>query len=116
MPYGNPGFDWMCKEGYKIDNKASCLIKLGASGTIGWSYCIRCNKIADWFVLSAWDNRDNLYPLHVWAFHKNDMVKGRKFCSLSSFSITNAPKYLNNLKNWEITDRLDKLKELCNKK
>ena len=30
--------------------------------------------LADWFILSAWDNRDSLTPLHVWAFHKDDIV------------------------------------------
>lgn len=26
MPYGNPGFDWKCKRGDKIDNKGVCLL------------------------------------------------------------------------------------------
>jgi len=112
MPPNNPGFDWICKTGEKIDNKGVCL----TFGYPSWSFSIRCNKIADWFILSAWDNRDSLTPLHVWAFHKDNIVRGRKFCNFETFWILDTPQKLKELKNYEVTDRLDKLKELCNKK
>jgi hypothetical protein len=112
MPYGNPGFDWKCNNGDKIDNKAACL----SSWNMRYSFPIRRNKIADWFILSAWDNRDSLNPLHVWAFHKNDIVRGRKFCERISFSIANTPKGLEEFEKYEVSSRLKKLKELCNKK
>ena len=65
--------------------------------------------------MSAWDNRDSLKPLYVWAFHKDDIVRGRKFWRRDTFSITNTPEKLKELEKWEVTDRLDKLKELCNR-
>ena len=116
MPYGNPGFDWTCKRGDKIDNKGACLIyKQGHSPF--WEFYIGNNSIADWFILSAWDNRDSLNPLHVWAFRKNDLVRGRKFCDFNIFSITdNNQESLKKLEKYEITNRLYKLKELCNNK
>lgn len=117
MPYGNPGFDWTCKRGDKIDNKGSCLTYDNRSRrSPRWQFSIRYNDIADWFILSAWDNRDSLTPLHVWAFHKNDIIGGRKFWRREIFSMANTPKALKYLEKYEITNRLEKLKELCDKR
>lgn len=77
-----------------------------------WKFGIWYNNITDWFILSAWDSRDSLIPLHVWIFHKNDVVRGRKFWRRESFSITNNPEKLKELEKWEVTNRLEKLKEL----
>lgn len=30
-----------------------------------WDFNAKYNNIADWFILSAWDNRDGMNPLHV---------------------------------------------------
>lgn len=115
MPYGNPGFDWKCKNGDKIDNKGRCLRYDKRPGrSSSWIFQIEYNNIADWFILSAWDDRDSLTPLHVWAFRKDDMVRGRKFWRREGFGVTNTPEALKELEKWEVTDRLDKLKELCN--
>lgn len=111
MPPNNPGFDWICKKGDNVDNKCRCLDYSNKSPT--WKFPIRYNNIAVWFILSAWDNRDGLNPFHVWVFHKNDIVRGRKFWRRETFSITNTPKALKELEKWEVTDRLDKLKEYC---
>jgi hypothetical protein len=69
MPYGNPGFDWRCKNGDKIDNKGVCLQHIEGKST-KWEYQIRWNNIADYFILSAWDDRKSKKPLHAWAFYK----------------------------------------------
>ncbi len=113
MPNGNQGFDWICKKGEKMDHKGSCLTYFEDVTPI-WVYGIGYNNIADWFILSAWDNRESLNPLHIWIFHKNDIVRGRKFWRRDSFSITNTPEKLKEFEKYEVTDRLDKLKELCN--
>lgn len=123
MPYGNPGYDWICNKGQKIDSKARCLEYKGGKWS-GWKFSIKYNIITDYFILSAWDNRDSLNPLHVWIFHKDDMVrKGKggcaprvKFWKRDTFSITNTPEGLKEFEKWEVTDRLDKLKEICNRK
>lgn len=121
MPYGNPGFDWICKKGEKIDHKCACLSYNNMSNWSGWIFHIYHNNIADWFILSAWDNRDSLNPLHVWAFHKNDMVKYGKggcapkleFWKRDTITITNTPEGIKEFAEYEVTDRLEKLKELC---
>lgn len=113
IPSNNPGFDWICKKGQKIDHKGACL-KYYPWQSPHWSFHIRHNKISDYFILSAWDDKDNLNPLHVWMFHKNDKVRGRKFCEFEEFVVTNTPEKLKELEKWEVTDRLGKLKEFCN--
>ena len=63
MPFGNVGYDFICSNNKKIDVKSSCFHKNG-----GWSFHIDKNKIADYFVCLAFDNRDDLNPLHMWIF------------------------------------------------
>ena len=65
MPYGNPGYDFVCNRGYLVDSKSSCIIK----SKNGWSFAIRRNIVADYFLCLAFDNREYLNPLHVWLIH-----------------------------------------------
>lgn len=122
MPPNNPGFDWTCKRGDKIDNKGRCLCYSNQSNWTGWRFAIEYNNIADWFILSAWDNRESKKPLHVWLFHKNDLVRlGKGGCApkvefwrRQGITITNTQDGLEKFGEFEVTDRLYKLKELCN--
>jgi hypothetical protein len=66
----------------------------------------------DYFILSAWDDRDNLNLLHVWIFHKNDIIRGRIFWKRKGFVITNTPKKLMEFQDYELTDDLVMLKKL----
>ena len=63
MPYNNPGYDFLCGKGYKIDVKSACL---SGKEFPGWSFIIRNNTVADYFLCLAFDNREFLNPLHVW--------------------------------------------------
>ena len=60
MPYGNKGFDFKCNRDKLIDAKSACL----SGGR--WSFAIKRNEIPDFFLCAAFDNRDDLNPLHVW--------------------------------------------------
>lgn len=111
-PNNNIGYDWTCKNGYKIDCKASCLNHLDGK-TPRWKFNIHFNNIADYFILSAWDNRYSLKPMYVWIFHKNDIVRGKKFWRRDNFNITNNPEYLKEFEKYETTDRLEKLRKIC---
>lgn len=51
--------------------------------------------------------------MYMWLIHKDDIIRGRKLWRRDSFSITNKPEYLTELKKYEITDKLEKLKEYC---
>ena len=76
MPYGNPGYDMVCNKGWKVDSKSSCL---NANGQ--WKFYIDRNVIADFFVCTAFDNREDLNVLHVW------MIPGDVVNHLMSASI-----------------------------
>ena len=76
MPYGNPGFDFICNKDKLIDSKSSCL-----SGG-GWLFHINLNVIADFFVCVAFDNREDLNVLHVW------MIPGSEINHLTGASIS----------------------------
>ena len=66
MPMCNPGFDFICGKGYRIDVKSSCLQKNDA-----WGFNIDHNQIADYFLCLAFDNREDLDPLHLWLIPGN---------------------------------------------
>ena len=63
MPMHNPGFDIICNRGKKIDVKTSSIRK---GKYPSWSFKIRKNTIADFFIFVAFDNVKNLNPLYMW--------------------------------------------------
>lgn len=63
MPYGHPGYDFICGKGYKVDVKGGCL---GNNTPDRWLFKINKNQIADYFLCLAFDNRYDLNPIHVW--------------------------------------------------
>jgi hypothetical protein len=65
MRHGNPGYDFICNKGKKIDVKASC-IRVNRNALEHWAFGINRNGIADYFLCIAFDNRKNLNPLHMW--------------------------------------------------
>lgn len=108
MPHDNPGFDWICAKGQKIQHKARCLYD-----STKWNFRIGYNNIADYFMLSGWNNREDLEPIYLWLFHKDDIVRERKFWQRESFQIINIPKYLSQFRMFEISDKLKELKDIC---
>ena len=67
MPYGHKGYDFICNKGKKIDVKSSCIyISKRGNRSDSWSFCIKKNKIANYFLCLAFDNREDLNPLHIW--------------------------------------------------
>ncbi len=119
MPYGNPGYDFICKNGYKIDVKSTCLRKNDNCSTYHSSFIIKKNKIADYFLCITYDNRNDLNPLYIWLIKSdeiiigNDMIK-RKINDLVHLNISNSIEGLEKFKKYELTDKLEKVKEICN--
>jgi len=68
MPMNNPGYDFICNRGKKIDVKSSCtsLDKRSKNIRKSWNFCINKNKIPDFFLCLAFDNRNDLTPLNIW--------------------------------------------------
>ena len=76
MPFGFPGYDFICNKNMKIDAKSACLNKRGY-----WSFAIRRNTEADYFLCVAYDNRNDLNIIHVW------MIPGDKVNHLMGLAI-----------------------------
>lgn len=65
MPYGHSGYDFICNRGRKIDVKSSTM-RAYETRVSRWEFNIKRNTIADHFLCIAFDNRDDLTPLHIW--------------------------------------------------
>lgn len=99
----NPGYDFICGKGFKIDVKSACLSKKDYPS---WNFRIRQNKIADYFLLLAFDNREELNPQHLWLF-ENKNLNNRK-----TFSIYKSNVAILKWKEYELP--LDKVEYCCN--
>lgn len=65
MPVNNQGYDFICNKGKKIDVKSATICD------DRWGFHIRRNAIADYFLCLAFDNRDDLNPIHIWLIPSN---------------------------------------------
>lgn len=76
MPYGNPGYDFICGKGFKIDVKSSCKY---LDNTVNgyWQFTTKCNSVADYFLCLAFDDRNGLNPMHVWLI-PSDLVSNKR--------------------------------------
>ena len=103
MPHGNVGFDFRCNQGKLIDVKAACA-RIRGNKSPRWEFMIRYNKIADYFLCLAFDNREDLNPVHIWLLH------AEKFNHSSEAGIS-----LSVIKKWdEYKLDIDKVVHCCN--
>ncbi len=63
MPYGHHGYDCVYN-GSKLEIKSSTPYIRGKGRN--WQFAIRENKIADIFVLVAYDDKSSTIPSHIW--------------------------------------------------
>lgn len=76
MPKNNPGYDFICKNGFKIDVKSACLKRRkNRPGYKSWAFTIRNNNEADFFFLLAFDNRESLTPMRAWLIPGSEINK-----------------------------------------
>ena len=102
MPYGNPDYDFICGQGYKIDVKSSCL----RNGGKYWAFSISRNTVADYFLCLAFDDRDSLTPMHLW------IVPGRDINHLHVASISK--RSIDKWKKYELTNKINQVIDCCN--
>ena len=88
MPSCNPGFDFICNKGKRIDVKSSCSRK----DSNRWSFKTRKNTTADFFLCLAFDNRKSLVPLHLWLIPSED-VKDKNSMSIRESTLSKWDKY-----------------------
>lgn len=99
MPRNNPGYDFICNKGKKIDVKSSTL----CINSNRFRFRIANNRIAELFLCIAFDNRDNLNPLHIW------LLPGHIINHLTTASIS-----INKIDKWdEYRLEIDKVIECC---
>lgn len=114
MRHGNSGYDFVCKNGYKIDVKSSCLYRGKFLG-----FHIRQNKISDFFLLIGFDNRYDLNVLCMMLIRGTDFMNNRystnrKLNSFDTLAVTNSEKGLRRYEKYKLSeDKLNKAKKIC---
>ena len=101
MPNGNQGFDIICSKGMKIDVKTSST-RFNEGKYPHWGFDINENKIPDFFICVAFDNRTDLNPLHLW------MIPGDEINENASKSIS-----LSTIHKWNQWERDIDDAQLC---
>lgn len=91
MKNSNKGFDIICNHGKLIDIKSACTSKRENKSDY-WTFAIKYNKIADYFLCIAFDDRDSLNPLHLWLIPGED-VNNKTAISISESRLSNWDKY-----------------------
>lgn len=104
MPYGHPGYDFICAKGFKIDVKSSCRRHQPKKSDI-WIFGVCKNEVADYFLFLAFDNRSDLNPEHVW------LVPGSLVNSKTGIGISDNPASLTKWDNYERP--IDKIATCC---
>lgn len=98
---------------YKIQLKMRCL--LNDSVTPRWKFAVGHNNTIDYYILCGYDTRKELNILHIWMFHKDEIIGEKGFWRRESISITNSQRFLLGFRRFDLIDELEKLKELCKK-
>ena len=118
MPFGNPGYDFICGRGYKIDVKSSVLLQYTVYDNRNgvrygpylnnpiWHFAIRANKSADYFLLLGFDSREALNPLHLW------LIDGELINKKKTLVIQNTEKGLS--KYFKFERPIDATVQCCN--
>lgn len=102
MPPNHHGYDFICNSGKKIDVKSSCVV-LNKGKRVSWGFTINKNTVADFFLCIAFDNRDDLNPLHLW------LLPGGVVNHLMRASIS-----INTIDKWDAYKmEMDKVIECC---
>ena len=108
MPYGNPRYDFIVTSDIKIDVKSCCLRKL--KGWTGWEPHVRFNNVTDYFVILAFDDRENLNLIHIWLIGKDEIIRCYKYHMRDSIKITR--RGLLEFKRFDWIDKLECLKNI----
>jgi len=108
MSANNHWFEFIVVGGYKVQFKARTLRY--KKGWTGWSFRIDYNSVADYFVLIAFSDRENLNIAHILLIKKGDIVRGKRFYDRETISITNSSKGLLEFQKYDQIEKYDKIK------
>jgi hypothetical protein len=97
----NPGYDFICNKGYKVDVK--CSVWHDDYGRYWFN--IYKNKIPDYYVFLAFNNREELKPEHLW------LVPGDVVNNVDGVGI-----HSSTLRKWfKYEQPIDRIVECCDK-
>ena len=106
MPYGHPGYDFLCGKNKRIDVKSGCCLGR-EKHSLRWMFNIKKNLAADYFLCLAFNNREDLDPQYVW------LIPGKLVNTKKHLYIRNVPE---SIAKWdEYRKPMDKVIECCNK-
>ena len=90
MPPNNPGYDFICNKGMKIDVKSATSHM--HSKVRRWGFKVHNNPNTDYFLFLAFDNRIELNPLYLWLVPSN-IVNMYHGITLSESTLSKWDKY-----------------------
>ena len=104
-PYGTPGYDLICQNGFKID------VKLSTLNRNSWTFSMqnRTGEKPDYYLMIAMESGDTLTPRHIWLIPVGATVGNRKLCERQSISVS--PSTVSKLAKYE--KPIDKLNCIC---
>lgn len=108
MPHSNPGYDFICSKGQKIDVKGAILNQHNQ-----FSFHIRHNHIADYFLLIGFNDILELEPLLILLIKSGEIIQELSVNDRHMLHIPNTDRYIEELKKYELSDKLEKLKNSC---
>ncbi len=98
MNSNNPGYDLIYNKKYLIDAKAST-IRTRDDKYKCWTFHIEQNKVPDYFLLTAYNNRETLEICHMW------LIPGIEINDRISISIS--PSTIHKWDCWKIMNKED---------
>lgn len=125
---GKP-YDYECQNGFKIKHVAACtsvsIYKISNYTNDPIPYYvfnIRRNNVPDYWVLTAWDNRESLEPKYVWIIKGNETFRtqysyregDKPFWDRASWTVYATRKGIDRMSKYEAAGRLEQLKDICN--
>lgn len=108
MPQNYPKYDFIVAEDIKVDVKSCCLREI--DNWKGWEPHTRYNNIADYFIIVAFDNRNDLNIMHIWLIYRDEIIRGDKFYRRYGIKMTNKPRYLLEFKRFDWINKLECIK------
>lgn len=109
MPHNNPNYDFICNKGLKIDVKSSVTHTKQQKTRMRkwWCFSIDKNTVADYFLCTAFDNRDDLNPLYLWLI-PSEAISMKVLISISDTTLYKWDSYRMNIE--KVVDCCETLK------
>lgn len=99
-------YDFECTNGYKIDVKSACLDKRNK-----WQFGINKNNVADYFMLIAFNSRQDLNPVHLWLIKGDEYIREQRLNTYVRLDVTKAN--VSKFEKYERKDELAQAVEIC---